>query len=260
MTEIIPSLSEWLASKKATIEQRHNENLRLTQTISQNVALSGRDLSEVRDKLKPLKQWVSWCDTLAISYKSVTNYIAYFEAYGCETVSYDGFILRDLYAIAKQPDPQKLLEAKTKAQSGKQLKEDELNIILDYEGVESSDVRIAWHNANSENPKIVSESLGRGAMIDVDGDDKPISKVDATQIKVISNEEKYERTMRQKIHIQEKAKDDETLPIEGTVQAIHDNHGNICFAIVLSYDDFALLNTKWKCYPMKAELAKASGQ
>lgn len=228
MTEI--ELREWLAAKKATIEQRHNENMRLTQTIFQNVALSGRDLSDVREKLKPLKQWVAWCETLSISYKSVTNYIAYYEAYGCETVAYDGFILRDLYAMAKQSDPQKLLEAKTKAQSGKPLKRDELDVILDYEGVENSDVRVAWHNANSENPKLISESLGRGAMLDIDGDDQPISKVDATQVKVMSNEDKYERTMRQRNHIQDNKPSEK---LTGVIKIVRDKHGVVYPAIIL---------------------------
>lgn len=52
------------------------------------------------------------------------------------------------------------------------------------------------------NPKFYEETIARGHLLDLDGHDVPLTQADPTLIRVMSNEDDYERTMRWKTHKQ----------------------------------------------------------
>lgn len=200
--------TSWLDAKRQDIEKRHDDNKVLLETIYDNIKLIGHDLFEVRQRLKPIGQWSKWCEGLSFSYETALNYITFYEAYGqsVTVTDYDFFTLRDLYTIAKQVEPERLLAAKTKAKQGAKLDSDEIDVILDYEKIVDSNLRVAFKDVNEANPRLISECLASGVIMNLDGDDIPLVQADVTLVKVIADEDTYERVKRQKEHIRENSK------------------------------------------------------
>ena len=70
-------------------------------------------------------------------------------------------------------------------------------------GVTDAQAIQAWELAAKQNERFANESLRRGFVMDLDGNDIPLGNVDATLIRVGATESEYERLQRQQAHIAE---------------------------------------------------------
>lgn len=71
------------------------------------------------------------------------------------------------------------------------------------EELELDDPRViaAWQTAHQQNPKFVEETLERGHITNLDGEDIPLAQADATLIEAITAEDHYERIRRQETYV-----------------------------------------------------------
>lgn len=212
----------------------------------------GRLLYEVKQNLPEDSTFEAFMTTLPFSRRSAYNYLRLHEHYlqhGSATVALEQLSIDVLYILP--PDSKAVDKAIAKVKSGKKVTKQDAKALVKSADFGSNERNRAWEAAAEMNPQFVAESMQRGAVMDLDGQDRPLNEVDATLIEVSADQEKSESLRRQKLHIQEHA--DKQEPIEGIVQALQDNHGKICLGIILDYENLALIGARYYLYPVKQE-------
>lgn len=192
----------------------------------------GQMLDEVRDNLQDGQTFTAFINTLPFSPRSAYNYIKLYDHYlvhGDVMTALERVKIDVWYQL--QPDSELTQKVIERAQQGKSVNKKDLKRLtasIEYATVAQAE---AWDKAVDTSPNFVLESFKRGLVTDLDGNDIPVSEADATLIEVLTDEDKHERTMRQKFHIEAHSEPKRKLTLK--LQALRDNHGVIGVGVII---------------------------
>lgn len=164
----------------------------------------GRILSETSKQLNDVS-FEDFLKTLPFSRRSAYNYMRLFEhVQSVQAVAQANVQISAWYHVPS--DNTELIQAIiAKAETGRVTSQD-VKALLNTVSFETERQQSAWQNAAATNPKFVVESIARGVVTGLDGEDMPIEQADATLIHVNSVQDTYESIKRQQIYVTEKGK------------------------------------------------------
>lgn len=169
----------------------------------------GHMLKQVKDNLGNDTTFHAFVETLPFSQRSAYYYLKLDEHYqtlGSAMVALNQISISVWYQL--DPDSELVDKVIERAKQGKKVSKKDLKQMvasIEYETVAQA---MAWNEAVETSPNFVLESFKRGVVTDLDGNDIPVTEADPTLLEVLSDEDKYERTKRQKLLIADNANDD----------------------------------------------------
>ena len=217
---ISPSPAINLDTRRNEIHNEHDKAI-------ESLIRVGQLLTDTQEQLADDTSFVRFCDTLKFSRATAYNYMrlyAHSLVQRLDTLK-NSLINLSVWYFVPPEDSDTVKQITDRASSGKKVTKELAKQLVS----ETAPLNDTLMEAAETAPDYVADSIMRGVVIDLDGNEIPITESDSTLIKVTADEHLYEKSLRQKVHIEENSPTKQKLTVP--LHLIRDSDGRMRLAL-----------------------------